>query len=517
MNPNRKESTFRQVLLSGLWTLGLRLSSRALGFVRTIVLARLLFPADFGLIAMAMVVVTGLDSVSQTGFPQALIQKKRGAEQCLDTAWAVALVRSCVLCFLLVLCAPFVSDFFASPRLTGIIRVVSLSVLLSGFANIGIVFFQKDLEFRKQFNFEWWASVLEFALTVWLAWTLRDVWALVWGGLAGNLMRVALSYVLHPYRPAFRFHPESFRELMSFGKWVTGYTVLLFAAYQMDNILIGRLLGAEELGFYQMAYLTAVIPSSEVAIAFSMVLFPSFSMLQGQPVRLRESFEKVLQVSSMVCMPIAFGICAVAPEFVRIVLGERWLGIAMVMQALSIMGIAKALEGPMNSLMMAVGRPGIVTGLSAIQLAVLVAALYPCISRWGLHGAAVTMAGTGLVAVVAALRASCRVTQIQPVRVATLVAVPLVASAAMAAAVTALKHVATPSSLVAFLSLVAAGVVLYGAFLLLTDAAVTAGSYRRLLIALAGGLLHSEARGADPAPPMVGEAAAVLSAEKRPR
>jgi len=127
------------------------------------------------------------------------------------------------------------------------------------------------------------------------------------------------------------------------------------------------------------------------------------------------------------------------------------------------------------------------------------------------------MAGTGLVAVVAALRASCRVTQIQPVRVATLVAVPLVASAAMAAAVTALKHVATPSSLVAFLSLVAAGVVLYGAFLLLTDAAVTAGSYRRLLIALAGGLLHSEARGADPAPPMVGEAAAVLSAEKRPR
>ena len=170
---------------------------------------------------------------------------------------------------------------------------------------------------------------------------------------------------------------------MRFGKWVSGYSILLFAAFQMDSILIGRLLGAEDLGFYQMAYLTAVIPSSEVAIAVSMVVFPSFSMLQDQPGRLRESFEKVLQVAAMVCMPIGFGILAVAPEFVRIVLGERWQGIAPVMQALSIMGIAKALEGTMNSLMMAVGRPGIVTGLSALQLAILVAALYPWRFRMG--------------------------------------------------------------------------------------------------------------------------------------
>jgi len=262
METKPANSIFRQVLFGGLWTLGLRLSSRALGFARTIVLARLLFPADFGLIAMAMLVVTGLDSITQTGIQQALIQKKNDIEKCLDTAWAVALARNLVLCLTLVLAAPLVAGFFETPRLTDIIRVVSLSVLLSGFANIGIVFFQKDLEFDKQFGFEWWASLAEFALTVLLAFLLRDVWALVWGGLAGNVLRVLLSYVLHPYRPAFRFDPASFRELMSFGKWVSGYTVLLFAAFQMDSILIGRLLGAEDLGFYQMAYLTAVIPSS---------------------------------------------------------------------------------------------------------------------------------------------------------------------------------------------------------------------------------------------------------------
>jgi O-antigen/teichoic acid export membrane protein len=511
------ESIFRQVLFSGLWTLGLRLSNRALGFVRTIVLARLLFPADFGLIAMAMVVVNGLDSISQTGFQQALIQKKRDVEGYLDTAWAVALVRSLVLCVLLVLAAPFVADFFAVPELTDILRVVSLSVLLGGFANIGIVFFQKDLEFHKQFNFEWWASVLEFVLTILLAYILRDVWALVWGGLAGNILRVFLSYRLHPYRPSLRFDAACFRELMRFGKWVSGYAVLLFAAYQMDSILVGKLLGVDSLGFYQMAYLTAVIPSSEVAIAFSMVMFPSFAMLQDQPGRLRVSFEKGLQVSAMVCMPIGFGIFAIAPEFVRVALGERWQGIALIMQALSVVGMAKALEGTMNSLMMAVGRPGIVTGLSAVQLAILAAAVYPCISLWGLEGAAFTVAGTAMIAVAAAFGVSCRITQTPAARGAVLLAVPLIASAAMAATVMELKCLAGPARLTALLSLSAAGIVLYAAFLVFADAALTSGRYRSLLFDITANLLNAHAPGVAPSGSLPDGAAPGIAADERPR
>jgi lipopolysaccharide exporter len=513
METKPADSIFRQVLVGGLWTLGLRFSNRALGFARTIVLARLLFPADFGLIAMAMVVVTGLDSVSQTGFQQALIQKKRGAEQCLDTAWAVALIRSLALCTLLVLCAPFVSDFFAAPRLTDIIRVVSLSVLLSGFANIGIVFFQKDLDFRKQFNFEWWASVLEFALTVSLAWVLRDVWALVWGGLAGNLMRVFLSYVLHPYRPAFRFDPASFRELMSFGKWVSGYSVLLFAAFQMDSILIGRLLGVEDLGFYQMAYLTAVIPSSEVAIAVSMVVFPSFSMLQDQPGRLRESFEKVLQVAAMVCMPIGFGILAVAPEFVRIILGERWQGIALIMQVLSVMGIAKALEGTTNTLVMAAGRPGWLMGFSALQLCLLAASLYPLTVRWGIHGAAIAVTSTALIAAAAALAAAVRITGSNGRRTLTLITVPLGASMAMAAGIILLKRLMGTVGLLGFVLLVAAGVGLYAACLAGADAALTSGRYKCLAADLLAGLRASGKNGVTPLSERAGGSAAALRAD----
>jgi O-antigen/teichoic acid export membrane protein len=504
------ESIFRQVLFSALWTLGLRLSTRALGFVRTIVLARLLFPADFGLIAMAMVVVTGLDSISQTGFQQALIREKRDVKGYLDTAWAVALVRSLVLSVLLVLSAPAVAAFFAVPELTAILRVVSLSVLLAGFANIGIVFFQRDLEFHKQFKFECWASVLEFALTVILAAVLRDVWALVWGGLAGNVLRVSLSYALHPYRPSFRFDPAAFRELLAFGKWVSGFAVIGFAVSQLDSILLGRMLGAQSLGFYQMAFLTAVIPSSEVAIAFSMVVFPSLSLLQDQPGRLKESFERVLQVSAMVCMPIGFGILAVAPEFVRVVLGERWQGIAPAMQVLSVMGIAKALEGTTNSLLLAVGRPGLLAGFSLLQLGILAATLYPLTLLWGIEGAAAAVTGTALAAVATALAAGVRVTGSTGRRFLALLTVPLGASMAMASGVARLKQMTGAVTLPGLLFLIAAGIGLYAAFLIAADALLPSGRYRGLASELLAGLCVSDGNaGTSPPGASVGRTSAL--------
>lgn len=481
-------SIFRQVLFSGLWTLGLRLSNRALGFVRTIVLARLLFPADFGLIAMAMLFVTGLDSITQTGMHQALIRKKTGVRACLDTAWAVTLVRSLAVCLILVVGAPVVAAFFAEPRLTDILRVVSLSVLLGGFANIGIVFFQKDLAFDRQFRLELWASVLEFALTVFLAAVLRDVWALVWGGLAGNVLRVFLSYALHPYRPSLRFDPAAFRELLDFGKWVSGVAVVGFAVSQLDSILIGRMLGAESLGLYQMAFMTAVIPSSEVAIAFSMVVFPSFSMLQDQPDRLRESFERVLQATSMVCMPIGLGILAVAPEVVRVILGERWQGIAPAMQVLSVMGIAKALEGTTGSLLMAVGCPGLLMGFSLLQLGILAVSLYPLTLMWGIAGAALAVALTAIAAAAVALAAAVRIAGSPVSRILVLLAVPLGASTVMAFGVILLKRLTGTVALPGLMFLVAAGIGLYAACLIAADAALTAGRYRGLVAEVLNGL-----------------------------
>ena len=248
MNPNRKESIFRQVLLSGLWTLGLRLSSRALGFVRTIVLARLLFPADFGLIGLAMIAVAALDCMTQSGVQQALVQKREDIRPFLDTTWAASAIRGVLLFAGMFAAAPWVADFFREGRLTDVIRVCALSYLFFGFMNVGVLYFEKDLRFHRQFICEASAQVVDVVVSILVALVTGNVWALVWGGLAGSLARCILSYLLHPWRPSFRFDAARFGELFRFGRWVFLSGVAGYAAIQLDSVAVGRMIGATHVG-----------------------------------------------------------------------------------------------------------------------------------------------------------------------------------------------------------------------------------------------------------------------------
>ena len=214
----------------------------------------------------------------------------------------------------------------------------------------------------------------------------------------------------------------------------------------------------------------------------------------------------------MVCMPIGLGILAVAPEFVRIILGERWQGIALIMQVLSVMGIAKALEGTTNSLVMAVGRPGWLMGFSALQLCLLAASLYPLTARWGIHGAAIAVTSTALLAAAAALAAAVRITGSKGRRILTLLIVPMGASMSMAAGIILLKRLMGTVGLPGLLFLVAAGIGLYAAGLIVADAVLTSGRYRDLAAHLLASLRGSGKGAATPFPKGIdGVAAAVRS------
>jgi len=233
----------------GLWLANYQ--SRLRGFIRTIILARLLAPEDFGLLGIAMLAIATLETFSQTGFWEALIQKKGDVESCLDTAWTISAIRGTILFLILFLSAPIIAKFFNSPHATLVIKVIAVSTLISGFRNIGILFFQKDLEFNKQFFYELSATLVDLAVAISLAFILRNVWALVWGGLAANVIRLFASYILHAYRPHVRLDKSEFKNLFSFGKWVLGSSTLIFLITQGDDIFVGRMLGVTALGFYQ--------------------------------------------------------------------------------------------------------------------------------------------------------------------------------------------------------------------------------------------------------------------------
>ena len=229
-SPYSSEPLSRRVIKGGTWVLGLRFSCRVLSFIRTIILARLLAPEDFGLLGIAMLSIAFLDTFSMTGFETALIQKDKNIDSYLDTAWTVSAIRGIILFIVLFFSSPLISNFFNSPDASLVIKVIAISTLINGFKNLGIVFFQKELEFHKQYILEITATLTNLIVAIILAFILRNVWALVWSGLAANFARLILSYKLHSYRPKIKFEEEKFKELFGFGKWVLGSSIVILLA-----------------------------------------------------------------------------------------------------------------------------------------------------------------------------------------------------------------------------------------------------------------------------------------------
>lgn len=389
LNPG--ESLSQRVVCGGFWVFVSQCISRSLGFIRTIILARILAPNDFGLMGIAFLGISILQTFSQTGIGAALIQNKDNISEHLDTVWTIQLVRGVVLFLLLFSFAPLIAHFFNAPRAKLIIQVIAIGQLFDGLTNIGIIYFQKELEFHKQFFYNISCTLLEIIVAITAALILKNVWALVFGHLAGSFMRFILSYVFHPYRPKLKMDWEKAKELLNFGKWIWGSTVLIFLLTQGDDIFVGKLLGATALGFYQMAYQLSNLPATEITHVISGVTFPAYAKLQDDLPSLREAYLKVLQITLFLSFPIAGMIFILAPDFTRIFLGERWMPMVPAMQVLAIFGATRSFGATTGPIFQAIGKPSILTKLAFIQLIMMIVIIYPLTDKFGIFGTAIAV------------------------------------------------------------------------------------------------------------------------------
>ncbi len=440
MKPLSPESLSKKVVRGGMWVFALRFTNRGLGFIRTIILARLLAPEDFGLLGIAMLAIATLETFSQTGFQAALIQKKENVESYLDTAWTVSAIRGVLLFLILFFSAPLVAKFFNSPQATLVIKVIAVSTLLSGFRNIGIIFFQKDLEFNKQFFYELSATLVDLTIAITLAFMLRNVWALVWGGVAANFVRLFMSYVLHPYRPHVRFDKGEFKELFGFGKWVLGSSILIFLITQGDDVFVGKMLGVTALGFYQMAYLISNLPATEITHVISQVTFPAYSKVQNDIQGLGKAYLDVLKLIAFVSIPMAGGIFILAPEFTKIFLGDKWMPMVPAMQVLALWGLIRSIGATQGPIFQAVGKPEILTKMVSIALALLVILIYPFSIRWGILGTSLAVVFATLVSTLAASYLITRIVKWRILNLFRTIAFPSIAAVLVVSSIFSMKR-----------------------------------------------------------------------------
>jgi O-antigen/teichoic acid export membrane protein len=391
------EPLSRRVVKGGLWVFALRIMNGVLGFIRTIILARLLAPEDFGILGIAMLSIATLERFSETGFQTALIQKEDNVESYLDTAWTVSAIRGTVLFCILFFSAPLIARFFNSSQATLVIRVIAISTLFSGLTNIGVTFFQKELEFNKQFFYQFSATIVDLSVAITLAFILRNVWALVWGGLAAHFVRLFMSYVLHPYRPRISFEKRKFKDLFGFGKWVLGSSILVFLVTQGDDIFVGKAVGVVALGLYQMAYTISNLPTTEITGVISQVTFPAYSKLQNDLPKLRTAYLDVLQVTAFLSILLGGMIFVLAPEFTQIFLGRKWMPIVPAMKVLAVCGVIRSIGSTTGPVFHGVGKPNILTKLVLIKLLALTILIYPLTTRYGIVGTSLAVLGASLI------------------------------------------------------------------------------------------------------------------------
>jgi O-antigen/teichoic acid export membrane protein len=385
------KTLFQRTVRGGFWMFSLRIVQQLFGLARLIILARILSPDDFGLIGIALLTMATLETFTQTGFQAALIQKKKDIKSYLDAAWTVTIIRGVILFLILYFIAPYAAIFFKSPKALSIIRIIGFSFLIQAFTNIGVIYFQKELEFNKQFIYQFTGTIADFVVAVSAVLILRNVWALVFGLLAGNVARLIASYFIHPYRPRLSKDLTKAKELFGFGKWIFISSILVFLLVHGDDIFVGKLLGVAALGFYQMAYRISNMPATEITHVISQVTFPAYSKLQDDIPKLRKAYLKVLQVTAFLSFPIAGLIFVLAPDFTMIFLGEKWMPMVPAMQVLVWWGVIRSLVGSISPIFMSIGKPKIVTKMQFFQTVLLFVLIYPLTVYLGILGTSVAV------------------------------------------------------------------------------------------------------------------------------
>lgn len=351
------------------WMVTFKMVERSIGLVSTIILARLLEPGDFGLVAMATAFLGLLTLLTSFSFDVALIQKQNADRHLYDTAWTFNVIFGLLLALALTISAIPLSQFYNETRLENILYVLALSTLLGGFGNIGPVAFRKDLEFHKEFYFLLAKKLMGFTVCMTLAFTLRNYWALVWGTFAGNMLALLLSYRVHPYRP--RFCLSGRKELFGFSMWLFVNNTIFFAYHRMADFIISKVLGNHALGVYTIAYELSNLPTTELVAPINRAVLPGYSKMADDPAALRQGFLNVLSMIALCATPAGVGIALLAEPLVLVILGDKWREAIPLVEILALSGVLIALQNNASVIYNAIGKPQYMTIISVLHVIVL--------------------------------------------------------------------------------------------------------------------------------------------------
>jgi PST family polysaccharide transporter len=366
----------RATARGALWSYSTFVASKGIALVTTLVLARLLAPEDFGLVALALVLMNALDVVNDFGIGSAVIWDRGEDDETADVAFGLSLGVGLLLTVATVASAPLVADAFGEPSVAPIIAALSITFALASLGSVQDARLRRTLAFNRRFIAELLKALTKAGVTVALAVAGLGAWALVHGQIAGVAVGAVSYWLLAGWRPRLRFDPRVARRLLDYGGQITVLGVLAVAASNVDYLIVGRRLGTEALGYYTLAFrLPGLLIITSCAV-LSQVVFPAFAAVTRDDGSLSDSLLRTVRALAAVIVPIGLGLALVASDLVAVLFGDRWAPAADVMRWLAVFAVLSTLLYTDGDVYKATGRTIVLNGITVVQLLIAVPLLW---------------------------------------------------------------------------------------------------------------------------------------------
>ena len=362
-------------LKSSAWNFLNLLTNQLRNFIVTLILARLLTPADFGLVSMAMVLNSILDFIVDFGFSSAIIRKEQVTETETSTVFWLNIIIGGICSLLVFCCAPLFSWFYEMPQLESVVRVTSWSFLISSFGTLQTALFQRMLNFRIPFKAKLISSIVSGLLGITLAICGFGVWALVFSNLSGWLLYSIAIWMMSTWRPQLVFKPREVVDMISFGWKMTLSTFINRIFRQMDTLIIGKIYSAASLGLFNRAQSLNNLVIDYSFSSIRSVMLPSLSKLQNDDEALRYSVLKLLNVISFSTFLFAGLVYICADDLILLLYGNQWEGAIEIFQILGLFSISMCLPVVFDTVMTVANRMNMYLWSSILRSSLLIFAI----------------------------------------------------------------------------------------------------------------------------------------------
>jgi PST family polysaccharide transporter len=499
--PARPPSLGKQVVQGAMWNYGGFLVSKGLLFVATLILARILSPSEFGLVGMALLVITALDILRDFGIGASLIYRQRDGQAAANLAFLLSAVIGVMLFVGNWLLAPFVTVFFKTngpeetATVTGLVQVLGFSLLFAGLGSTQDALLQKAIDYRRRMIPEVGRTLIKGVLQVALALAGFGVWSLVWGQVIGEACATILLWTVSSWRPTRLLDRTLLRPMVNYGTQIMMVGGLGWLVADIDYLIIGRFLGDAALGLYTLAFRIPELIIRNLAQAVSNVAFPVAARFQEDKAAMRHAYLTMQHYMLAILAPLGFGLFAVTPSLIHILFQDKWEPAIPVMELLSIYMVLSGISHWPGVVYKAVGRPDILNRLSFLKLVLLAPTLGWAATTYGIVGVGWGQVAVRVVVILIDMWTVSRFVQISMRANLQAIWPPLAASAIMAAAVRLVFLLDPRESSIPLLAvaIITGGAVYAGALWLLDRPTVSA------LLDLARGLVARRRRIA-PAP-----------------